>query len=67
MKPKGKSSFLFVCLFVPQEIGKREEDSWLRQNHNTLAFRILFVVRFLQEMVYKYNVEERMWEDFEAP
>lgn len=66
MKPKGKQS-LFVCLSLTQEIGKQEEGIWLRQNHNTLAFRIIFIVRFLHEMVYKYNVEERMWEVFEAP
>lgn len=64
MKPKGKLTF---CLIVTQEIGKQEEDIWQRQNHNTLAFRILFIVRFLQEMFYKYNVEERGWAVFEVP
>lgn len=62
MKPKGKSTF---CLIVTQEI--RKQDIWLRQNLNTLAFRILFIFRLLQEMFYKYNVEERGWAVFEVP
>lgn len=30
----------------------------IEKNNNKLVFRILFIVKLLYEMVYKYNVEE---------
>lgn len=59
MKPKDKSVLWFF-----QGLRKLGESKrifvWGKKNDNRLAFRILFIVRFLYEMVHKYNVEESL-------